>query len=49
MDKEILTLIGKMYIDIYRQGNYIEALNAKIAEFEAQLKLVDEVKSKSRS
>lgn len=49
MDKEIVTLIGKLYIDIYRQGNYIEALTAKISELESELKTALEAKPKSKS
>lgn len=37
MDKEILALIGKLYVEIYTLSNFSETLKAKIKELEAQL------------
>lgn len=47
MDKEILALIGKLYLDLYRQSSYIEALTAKISELEAAT--VPENKTKTKT
>lgn len=37
MDKEILAVIGKLYLDVIGLNNYIEALKNKISELESEI------------
>lgn len=37
MDKDILAIIGRLYLDTFTLNNYAENLKAKIAELESQL------------
>lgn len=37
MDKEVLAVIGKLYLDIFSLNNYVESLKARVSELENQL------------
>jgi hypothetical protein len=37
MDKDVLAVIGKLYLDTFTLNNYAENLKARIAELETQL------------
>lgn len=37
MDKEILAVIGKLYLDTFSMATYIETLKARVTELESQL------------
>jgi|688.fasta_scaffold61975_7 hypothetical protein len=37
MDKEVLALIGKLYVEIYTLSNFSEGLKLKISDLEKQL------------
>ena len=38
MDKEILVVIGKLYLELYTLGNYAESLKNKVTELEKAIK-----------
>lgn len=37
MDKDVLAIIGKLYLDTFTLNNYVESLKSTIAELEAKL------------
>jgi hypothetical protein len=37
MDKEVLALIGKLYVEIYTLSNFSEGLKARVTDLEQQL------------
>jgi hypothetical protein len=37
MDKEVLAVIGKLYLDTFSMASYIETLKARVTELESQL------------
>lgn len=37
MDKDVLAVIGRLYLDTFTLNNYAENLKARIQELEAQL------------
>jgi len=46
MDKEVLAVIGKLYLDIFSLNNYVESLKARVSELENQLALQANKKDK---
>lgn len=45
MDKDVLAIIGKLYLDTFTLNNYVESLKSTIAELESKLAAVSTKKN----